>query len=170
MVRRARPITIAIALALVLPVAACSGLPSVVPTPGSRPVPAPPTFGPTDEALARLNPEAVMKRVRGGERCRRSPPFGSSGGGSDWHMVAGFSCQRFGNDRDVWFEFADAWEAELAALGSLGSSGGDMGGPEDPLVEDWSVRGETSVGTSRLIGVNGPGTLQIFVSLDLVAP
>jgi hypothetical protein len=164
-----RPITFAIAAAMALLPAACSGLPSIVPTPESRPVPAAPTFGPTDLALARLDPEAVMKRVRGGERCRPTPPFGGHGG-DDWHMVAGFSCQRFGNDRDVWFEFADAWEAELAAIGSAGSSGGDTGGPDDPLVEDWDIRGETRVGTSRLIGVNGPGTLQIFVSLDLVFP
>jgi hypothetical protein len=170
MIRRARPSTFAIAVAVTLLVAACSGLPSIVPTPESRPVPAAPTFGPTDRALARLDPEAVMKHVRGGERCRPTPPDGSYGGDDYWHMVAGFSCQRFGNDRDVWFEFADAWGAELEALGSAGGSGGGSGDPEDPLVADWDIRGETRVGTSRLIGVNGPGTLQILVSMDLVAP
>jgi hypothetical protein len=58
----------------------------------------------------------------------------------------------------------------LGTGAASGSGGGHSGDASEPITTDWNVRGETMVGTSRVLGVNGPGTLTIYVSVDLVTP
>jgi hypothetical protein len=148
--------------------AACSLLPGPPPTPAPPVVVAPvPSPGPTDTALMRLDPETVLRSVPGGAACRPGTLVGSHG---DYHLLRSFVCPRVGDDRTVYFTFADAWESALVGTGgAAGSGGGEWGGPTDPLANDWVLDGETRTGTSRVLGVNGPGTLTLFVSLDLTA-
>ncbi len=150
-------------------IAACSLLPGATASPGPvvavRPNPPP---GPVDKALQTLDPEAVLRSVPGGRMCRSGTLVGSHG---SYHMVRDYTCPRAGDDRTVYFLFTEAWEAALLGTGATSSSGGSaMGEASEPIAADWSLRGETMTGTSRVLGVNGPGTLTLYVSLDLVTP
>ena len=159
--------TIAIAC-MASAIAACSPLPS--PTRPPAPVvfePDPPP-GAADKALQALDPEVVLRSVAGGRQCRSGSLIGSH---NNYHMVRDYVCPRAGDDRTVYFLFTEAWEAALLGTGatSIGGGGG-LSDASEPIVHDWALAGETMVGTSRVLGVNGPGTLTLFVSLDLVVP
>jgi hypothetical protein len=149
--------------------AACSLLPS----PSQRPAPVvfePPDLPPgaADKALQALDPEAVLRSVAGGRQCRAGSLIGSHG---SYHMIRNYVCPRAGDDRTVYFLFTEDWEAALLGTGATSSSGGSSSSDaSEPIATDWALAGETMVGTSRVLGVNGPGTLTLFVSLDLVVP
>ncbi len=115
-----------------------------------------------------LDPEEVLRSVPGGRLCKAGSLIGSHG---QWHMIQDYVCPRGGDDRTVYFLFEEAWEVALLGTGATSSGGGGQSGDaSEPITTDWNVAGETMVGTSRVLGVNGPGTLTLFVSLDLVTP
>jgi hypothetical protein len=153
----------------VMALAACSLLPAPTATPGPVvvvPPGRPP--GPADTALQGLDPEEVLRSVAGGDACRPGTLIGSH---SAYHMLRDYVCPRIGDDRNVYFLFAEAWEASLKETGArMGGGGGAMGALDDPVTQDWTLAGETMAGTSRVLGVNGPGKLTLYVSLDLVTP
>ena len=140
------------------------------PAPGQPNAPVP-TPGPVDLGLRQIDPFSILRSVDGGAACRQGFLTGSHGGGTRFHALSDFTCPRAGNDRNVYFLFADAYEAALRDAGAtVGGSGGESGDASQPIATDWSVRGDTMAGTARVIGDNGPGTLRLFVSLDLLAP
>lgn len=153
---------------LALLLAGCgTTLPSRAPTPAVPVAPAP-SPGPIDLALTRIDPLQVLRSVPGGAACRAGTLVGSHG---SFHALSDFTCPRVGDDRNVYFLFADAYEAALRDAGAtLGGSGGVTGDAGQPIAKDWTVRGDAWVGTARVIGENGPGTLRLLVSLDLLAP
>ena len=144
--------------------------PTPPPAPGPPFVPAP-TPGPADLALQGIDALGILRSVEGGAGCREGTLVGSHGGGDRFHMLQDFTCPRLGNDRNVYFLFVDAYEAALRDIGAtVGGRGGESGDANQPIATDWNVRGNASLGTARVIGENGPGTLRLFVSLDLLAP
>ena len=150
-------------------IAACSLLPS--PTLPPAPVvfePPKPPPGPADRALMALDPEAVLRSVPGGRQCRPGTLVGSNG---SYHMIRDYVCPRAGDDRTVYFLFTEAWGPALTGTGATSSGGGGMSGDaSQPITTDWNLRGETMTGLSRVLGVNGPGTLTLYVSIDLATP
>ena len=163
-----------LALAVAMSAAGCDVvgglLPSPIPTPAEDGRGRPP-FGPVDTTLTRLDAFAILKHVEGGSLCRQVPPLGGGGGGDHYLSEQAFFCPGLPDNRDVWFLFTDAWELALQGAGvTTGTGGGETGGQADPLVVAWVLRGDNAVGSSRVTGVNTPGGLTIFVSLDLVIP
>ena len=154
-----------------LSLAGCALLPS--PTPG--PVPVRPVgeagLGPVDRAVAAVDAQRILKSVEGGAACREGSFAGGRGGGDGWHSLRDFVCPRNGDDRTVYFLFADAFKAAVLATGATSDGeGAESGAASQPIVTDWALRGDRSVGTARLLGVNGPGTLTLYLSVDLVVP
>ena len=144
---------------------ACSALPSLGPGVDAS-SDSPP--GASDKALMVLDPEEVLRSVPGGPLCKAGSLIGSHG---QWHMIQDYVCPRAGDDRTVYFLFEEAWEAALLATGAtIRGGGGQSGDAGDPITTDWDLAGETLVGTSRVLAVNGPGTLTIYTSVDLVTP
>lgn len=144
--------------------------PTPPPPPGPPFVPAP-TPGPVDLRLFGIDPFQVLRSVEGGAACRQGTLAGGHGSDGGFHALSDFTCPRLGNDRNVYFLFVDAYEAALRDAGvELPGRGSESGDASQPIATDWTVRGDARIGTARVIGENGPGTLRLFVSLDLLAP
>lgn len=162
------------AFALAAMLAGCGTILPEATTPRPPAVPGllpPATPGPVDVALQAIEPLEVLRAVEGGAACRPGSIPGSRGSGDRFHLVQDFVCPRAGDDRTVYFLFAEAYAAALEAAGAtIGGSGGDVGDARGPIVTDWDVRGDASLGTARVAGVDNPGTLVLLVTLDLVIP
>lgn len=144
--------------------------PTPPPAPGPPVVPAPPP-GPVDLRLFAIDPFQVLRSVEGGAACRQGTLVGGHGGDERFHALSDYTCPRLGDDRTVYFLFVDAYEAALREAGAeLPGRGSESGDANQPIATDWDVRGNARVGTARVIGENGPGTLRLYVSLDLLAP
>ena len=144
--------------------------PTPPPTPGPPAVPAPPP-GPVDLRLFGIDPFRVLRSVEGGPACRQGTLVGGRVGDDRFHALSDYTCPRLGDDRNVYFLFVDAYEAALRDAGAEVPGRGTVSGDaSQPMSTDWDVRGNARFGTARVIGENGPGTLRLFVSLDLLAP
>lgn len=166
---RARAVTLAAIAALAL--ASCGLALPGTPAPTLLPTAIVPqqTSGPVDRALEAFDAAGVLGGVKDGAACKPGTLTGSHGGKGRLHALADFVCPRIGDDRTVLFAFTGALEAALRATGAgMDASGATLNDSGDPLAMEWDVRGETMVGTVRVLGVNGPSTLVLYVSLDLV--
>jgi len=165
--RNRHAVTVLTVLLLVMSLSACG---SVTATPVSQ-APAP---GPVDAKLFKIQPLAILRSVPGGAACVEGTLGGSSsstGGNGTFHALSDFTCQRVGNDREVYFAFADAYAAALRTAGATVSGGwSSSGDATQPMEQGWDVVGNTRAGAARLIAENGVGTLRLFISLDLRAP
>ena len=160
------------ALVAALVAASCDVVSPPPATPAASPVAFRPVLGadPVVTALASIDPLTVLRGVEGGAACQ--PGTIAGGHASDDAIVrtTDLVCQRFGNDRTVYFLFEEAYAAELERAGvTVTGSGREAAGAEDPISTDWSLRGEFVTGTARLIGVNEPGLLHLFVTLDIAS-
>jgi hypothetical protein len=145
-----------------------SGVP--VPAPDGPAIAVPPP-GPVDARLLALDPNAILQSVDGGKACRQGLLQGARGSDEARLLVFDFTCPRAGKDRNVYFLFADALEAAIKETGAeIPSAGSEVGDGSSPLVTDWLLRGQTRVGVARVLGENEPGTLRLFVSIDIFAP
>lgn len=165
-----------VALGLLVPaLAAAAGACSLItPTPQSvEPVANGPLFGDADRALTRFDPTELLKQVKGGQGCRAAGGGTDAGGGSGpdtFHRAWVLTCPRIGDDRTIYFLLSDAIEGELQRIATVPGSSHEWGNVPDPLSTVWDIQGNAYLGSMRSLGVNGNGTLSIFLSLDLVAP
>ncbi|HYO42721.1 MAG TPA: hypothetical protein VES19_05925 [Candidatus Limnocylindrales bacterium] len=146
--------------------------PSVVALPAAGgPADAVPPPGPVDTRLLALDPNAILQSVDGGKACRQGLLQGARGSDEGQLLLFDFTCPRAGQDRNVYFLFAEALEAALKETGAeIPSAGSAVGDGDAPLVTDWFLRGQTRVGVARVLGENEPGILRLFVSIDIFAP
>ena len=153
-------------LAVAATIGACA---APAPTVVVAPAPVRSSLGDSDRALARFDAEVLLRGVKGGNGCQAE---GGGGGGSDdnVHRDWLFTCPRPGADRTVYFLLSEAIEAELKRIATVPAQSKSIRDVPDPLSSVWQIRGEAYRGTVRALGVNGNGTLLIFVDLDLAAP
>lgn len=161
-------------LLVTVALAGCGALPGLptTPPPADGAAQPRPNLGPVDRALEDTDLFSILRGVEGGAACRDGGTLpGSHGGGGRFHTIRDFVCVRVDDDRTVFFLFTDALAAALEPTGAtLPGSGGTWNDTRNPLTMDWDVRGDAYVGTARVLAVNGPGTLMLFVSLDLSVP
>jgi hypothetical protein len=119
--------------------------------------------------LNHFDPEVVIRDVPGREACatRRL-----GGGSSDTtrHMTWLVTCRRVGQDRTIYFDIADAIEAEIRRNATIPQAGGVQGGPGEPLADFWSFRANAVAGTIDMTSIDAVGSLSIIVTLDLSIP
>lgn len=161
-----------VTLGLLVPtVAAIAGACSLtVPNPQPvEPVSHRPALGDADRALAQFDPTELIKQLKEGQTCR-GEGGGSSGTDDTLHRDWVLTCPRVGDDRTIYFLVADAIEAELNQIATVPGSGAKLGDVPNPLSNVWDIRGNAYLGSMRALGVNGNGSISIFVSLDLIVP
>ncbi len=125
--------------------------------------------GPADIALDRFDLAAILKTVDGGSACHLEGG-GRSGSSDRVHIAWTVTCPRPGGDRTVYFQLADAIEAELGKIATIDGKTGATGDAAAPISTVMGVRGNAYIGSVQILGVNGVANMTTFVDIDLAIP
>ena len=107
----------------------------------------------------------ILASVEGGGACRLGDG-GGSGTDRRIHRSWTVTCPRLGRDRTIYFELRDAIQAALTRIATVDGSSGESSDASEPISTVYAFRGNAYIGTVRILGVNGPADLTIFVDLD----